>query len=225
MRPLLVTLAAASICAVSLPAAAAAGSNGGTAAPVVSIVADGGTVPHSTPPKPAPSHTAPAPTSGTRQPAPVSGRRDIPATYRRLYVAAARAEGVDWRLLAAIGKLESDQGRSTAPGVQSGLNYAHCCAGPMQICTVASCGNPWGHYGVDGDGDGLISVYDPADAIYGAAALVHDLQALLGPHPKLLLAAYNAGAGSVRRYRGVPPYPETMSYVQRGLKYMKSLRR
>jgi soluble lytic murein transglycosylase-like protein len=153
-----------------------------------------------------------------------SGRADVPSAYRRLYAAAGRAYGVNWRLLAAIGKMESDHGRSTAAGVQSGLNFAHCCAGPMQICTVKSCGNAWAKYGVDADGDGIVSVYDPADAIFGAAAIVHDLQALLGPHPKLLLAAYNAGAGSVRRYRGVPPYPETVSYVQRGLKYMASLR-
>ena len=36
------------------------------------------------------------------------------------------------------------------------------------------------------------------------------------------LAAYNAGEGSVRRYNGVPPYPETVHYVNRVLELLDS---
>jgi membrane-bound lytic murein transglycosylase B len=148
----------------------------------------------------------------------------VPAHFLTLYKAAAAKNGIDWRLLAAIGKNESDHGRSTAAGVASGRNFADCCSGPMQLCTVESCGKVWQYYAVDGDGDGVASVYDPDDAIYAAAALVRDLQGLEGNDPKLLLAAYNAGPGNVKRYKGVPPFPETQAYVSAGLAYIASLR-
>src|SRR5207248_1377446 len=71
------------------------------------------------------------------------GASDIPSNYLSLYHAAAQAHSVDWRVLAAIGKNESDHGRTTLPGVSSGVNYAGCCAGPMQMCIKASCGSVW----------------------------------------------------------------------------------
>ena len=174
-------------------------------------------------PAPAPApRSAPAP-APPRLP-PSGSTADIPANYLALYKAAAAKNGVDWRVLAAIGKNESDHGRSTAPGVTSGRNFADCCSGPMQICTVKSCSNVWHYYAVDADGDGVASVYDPDDSIYAAAALVRDLQAIVGYDPTLLLAAYNAGPGNVKRYKGVPPFPETKAYVAAGLAYIASLR-
>jgi membrane-bound lytic murein transglycosylase B len=166
-------------------------------------------------PAPAPAPT-PAPSTGSNS--------DVPSAYLKLYKAAAARYGLDWRVLAAIGKNESDHGRSTAPGVKSGRNYANCCSGPMQLCTVASCGNAWGYYAIDGDGDGVASVYDPDDSIYAAATLVRDLKGMVGNNPKLLLAAYNAGPGNVKKYNGVPPFAETKAYVSAGLAYIASLR-
>ena len=50
---------------------------------------------------------------------------DIPTDYLVLYQQAATAcPGLDWTILAAIGKIESDHGRSTLPGVQRGANAA-----------------------------------------------------------------------------------------------------
>jgi hypothetical protein len=152
-----------------------------------------------------------------------AGSADIPADYLRLYQAAGRDYSVDWRILAAIGKNESDHGRSTAPGVASGLNYARCCAGPMQFCTVSSCGNTWDEYAIDGNGDGTASVYDPADAIPAAAKLVANLARLVGPSTDLILASYNAGPAYAMRHGRVPPYPETERYVANGLEYIRGL--
>ena len=152
-------------------------------------------------------------------------RRDVPAPYLRWYRSAARRYGVDWRLLTALGKNESDHGRTVLPGVTSGLNFAGCCSGPMQICQVESCGNVWQAYRRDGDGDGQTSIYDPADSIHAAAALVADLKRLVGRNPRLVMAAYNAGPGTVQKYRGVPPISETLLYVRNGVRYMRLLRR
>jgi cell wall-associated NlpC family hydrolase len=82
---------------------------------------------------------------------------DIPASYLRLYELAADRYGLDWPILAGIGKIESDHGRSRAPGVRSGANSAGA-MGPMQFLA-----GTWAVYGAGGD------VYDPADAIPAAA--------------------------------------------------------
>ena len=96
-------------------------------------------------------------------------RGDIPQPYIELYEAAGAKYGIDPWVLAAIGSIETDHGRSTAPGVRSGVNTYGCCAGPMQFSVIGS-PSTWDSYGVDGNGDGAKSPYDPADAIPAAAA-------------------------------------------------------
>ena len=94
----------------------------------------------------------------------VAATSDIPPRMLRLYQdAAATCPGLSWTVLAAVGKIESDHGRSTEPGVHSGENAAGA-AGPMQFLA-----STWAQYGVDANGDGRADRYDPADAIYGAA--------------------------------------------------------
>ena len=60
-------------------------------------------------------------------------------------------------------------------------------------------------------------VFDPADNLRGGAA---HLRAMLDRFGSLTLAlaAYNAGAATVDRYRGAPPYRETREYIRRVLK-------
>jgi hypothetical protein len=95
-------------------------------------------------------------------------RGDIPPLYLQLYEAAGAKYGIDPWVLAAIGSIETDHGRSTAPGVSSGVNTYGCCAGPMQFSVIGS-PSTWDSFGVDGNGDGAKSPYDPADAIPAAA--------------------------------------------------------
>ena len=89
---------------------------------------------------------------------------DIPADLLPVYQAAAKETcGMRWEVLAAVGKIETDHGRSTLPGVHSGENFAGA-GGPMQFLQPT-----WDAYGVDGDKDGDKDRYDPVDAIWGAA--------------------------------------------------------
>jgi hypothetical protein len=113
---------------------------------------------------------------------------DIPAAYLAAYEAAADRYGVDWAILAAIGKIECDHGRSQAAGCSPpGTVNAAGATGPMQFLgptwragtppmTVPAAGRPTSStaegYATDGDGDGLADVWNPADAIAGAARLL-----------------------------------------------------
>src|SRR3954453_11636433 len=92
----------------------------------------------------------------------------IPSAYLELYQQAGQRYGVDPWILAAIGRIETDHGRSTAPGVRAGVNAFGCCAGPMQFSVIGS-PSTWDTYGVDGNDDGTEVPYDPADAIPAAA--------------------------------------------------------
>ncbi len=92
-------------------------------------------------------------------------QREIPPLYLRLYEEAAQRYGLDWAILAGIGKVECDHGRDPAPScTQEGVVNSAGAGGPMQF--IAS---TWAKYGVDADGDGRADRWDPADAIYSAA--------------------------------------------------------
>jgi soluble lytic murein transglycosylase-like protein len=85
----------------------------------------------------------------------------------------------------------------------------------------------WEQYGLDADADGIADVWNPVDAIHSAAALNCVNRKLIvevsGKRLHNVLAAYNAGFGSVRKHDGVPPFPETENYVEKILKNSKTL--
>jgi membrane-bound lytic murein transglycosylase B len=126
---------------------------------------------------------------------------DIPGNYLHWIRQGAARYGLDWTVIAAIYSIESDFGRLTAPGVQSGENSAGA-GGPGQFLTAT-----WARYGVDGDGDGRIDRYDPVDAIPTTANLLRHNGAP-ADYPRAVFAYTHAGwyvadvLARATRYRG-----------------------
>jgi membrane-bound lytic murein transglycosylase B len=117
----------------------------------------------------APAQAAPARKPAAGQPRPSrAATADIPASYLHLYRQAGARYQIPWPVLAAIGKVESDHGRTRLPGVRSGSNWAGAC-GPMQLGCVphSKAGNTWARYGHG-------QPHDPTNAIPAAARYLVD---------------------------------------------------
>jgi membrane-bound lytic murein transglycosylase B len=143
-----------------------------------------------------PAHAAPARKPAAGQPTPSRAAvADIPTGYLRLYRSAGARYRIPWPVLAAIGKIESDHGRTQLPGVRSGSNWAGAC-GPMQLGCVpgSKAGNSWARYG-----DGR--PHDPAQAIPAAARYLVDH----GAHNNLdrAIYAYNHSRAYVAKVKTV----------------------
>jgi len=98
-----------------------------------------------------------------------------------IYASAQSTFGVNWLLLASIHRQES--AFSTARGTYHGLNFAHCCGGPMQFNVTNGPVSTWdlvadsyeygkrpAHY--DHMTTAHPSIYDDFDAIMAAAHLL-----------------------------------------------------
>ena len=150
--------------------------------------------------------------------------------YEPLIASAARRHNVDPRLLWTIAYLES-RFRQEAISYKDGKP---CAFGMMQFTAPTAV-----RYG-------LKNPHDAKEAIDAAARYVRDLQARFGSRGDLILAAYNAGEGTVEAFRagkrlvlpnmkiinpggiqtgGVPPYQETREYVERGKIVYQSISR
>ncbi len=125
--------------------------------------------------------------AGTSDPSPLA-LNDIPPVYLSLYEQAAMTcPGLDWTILAGIGKVETDHGRSHLPGVASGRNFAGA-EGPMQFlpATFDAYARPVPDGGVNPP-----SPYDPPDAIYAAARMLCANGAANGQDVHGAIYAYN----------------------------------
>lgn len=66
---------------------------------------------------------------------------------------------------------------------------------------------------------GVTNIRDPEENITGGVKLLRDLIDRYNGNLDLALAAYNAGETAVEKYRGIPPYNETIDYVRKVRKY------
>jgi hypothetical protein len=116
-------------------------------------------------------------------------------SYDALFDAATRRYDLPAGLLRSVAKAESNfNPRAHSPAGAVGL---------MQLMPGTA-----RELGVDPS--------KPTEAVDGAARLLRSNLDQFGS-VRLAVAAYNAGAGAVRRYDGVPPYAETRTYVKRVL--------
>lgn len=66
---------------------------------------------------------------------------------------------------------------------------------------------------------GLANPFDPSENIRAGSNYLSTLLKRFKGDLKLALAAYNAGPGNVDNYGGIPPFNETITYIQRVLMY------
>ena len=121
-----------------------------------------------------------------------STNSSIPADLQPLFLAATTQYGLPAGLLPAVASVESN--------FQNNVTSTAGAEGIMQIMPSTAAG-----LGIDPT--------DPAQAIDGAARLLSGYLNQYGSIP-LAVAAYNAGPNAVAQNGGIPPYPETQSYVQ-----------
>jgi len=137
--------------------------------------------------------TSPASASDYVRPASLTAGSAKSAPYDARFAAAEAKYGLPAGLLSAVAKQESGYD----PGARSGAGAV----GLMQFMPATARG-----MGIDPT--------DPTQAIDGAGRLLAAHLKRFGSVP-LALAAYNAGAGNVSRYGGIPPFSETQNYVKK----------
>jgi soluble lytic murein transglycosylase-like protein len=127
-------------------------------------------------------------------PAPPPVNADFGARYANLIHASAQRHGVDEKLIAHVIAAESNFDPKAVSRKRA--------LGLMQLLPETAA-----RYAVR-------NIFDPAQNIDAGTHYLKDLLARYSGNLRFALAAYNAGPEMVDRYGGVPPFPETQSYVR-----------
>lgn len=69
---------------------------------------------------------------------------------------------------------------------------------------------------------GVENVFKPEDNIMGGARYLRQLLDHFKGDLKLALAGYNAGPANVKKFGGIPPFPETQNYVKKVINIMSA---
>ncbi len=121
--------------------------------------------------------------------------------YRSIISKAANTFGLDPALVKAVIRAESG-GDPQAISPKGALGLMQLMPGTAEELMVY---NP----------------LDPEENIWGGSQYLSMLLDMFDGDVISALAAYNAGPGTVARYGGLPPYRETINYVQRVLRFWK----
>lgn len=62
---------------------------------------------------------------------------------------------------------------------------------------------------------GVADPFNPEENIRGGILFLKDLIRLYGGRTNYVLAAYNAGQEALKKFGGIPPYPETLDYIRK----------
>ncbi len=123
------------------------------------------------------------------------------ATLNKIILDASKAHGVDLALVMGVIKAESNFNLEAVS--------TRGATGIMQLMPITA-----RHLGIT-------DVRCSFNNIDGGIRYLAELLGKYKGSVKLTLAAYNAGPGKVRKYRGIPPYKETRAYIKNVLKFRK----
>ena len=121
--------------------------------------------------------------------------------YNAIIIKAARFHDIDAALVSAVIKAESDYNPKTVS--HKGAR------GLMQLMPATAA-----RFGVRNS-------FDPEQNIYAGTKYLRWLLDKFDGNADLAVAGYNAGEGNIKKYDGVPPFRETVNYINRIARHIR----